>query len=264
MAHMAHYESDSERRYKPCQVLSGNQVACAIWFEDTLHHYGVPTILFDLYLLVQDIDEAAELLVKAGWVIDSQGPHTIGNAEVELPQKRLIFPSSQAITVLLPAQEWKFSLMADSASDGTSLTTEGTSLTTDDTSLTTDDTSLTTDDTPLTTESSPENVFFPPLPGFLDALIESWLDCPCDDGMLLIHLACQISYLYAYAPALKQRSFAERMKYEHRQFHFDVLAGMQIGTIPFRKHERAIRDALLQGQYELRECSMSCDNEEIP
>jgi len=60
--------------------------------------------------------------------------------------------------------------------------------------------------------------------------------------MLLIHLACQIPYLYAYAPALKQRSFAERMKYEHRQFHLDVLARMETGTIPFRRHQRAIRD----------------------
>lgn len=107
------------------------------------------------------------------------------------------------------------------------------------------------------------NMSFPPLSGFLDALIETWLDCPSDDPMLLIHLACQISYLYAYAPILKKREFAKRMKHEHRQFHFDVLAGMDTGTIPFRKHQRAIRDALRQGEYELQECSASRDNEDL-
>ncbi|KAJ5048405.1 hypothetical protein N7489_002091 [Penicillium chrysogenum] len=216
---MPHHNSDTKPRYKPCQVLSDHKVPYAIWFEDTLHHYGVPTWKFDLYLLVSDLDKAAELLVEAGWVLDSQGPHQIGNARVELPQKRLISPTSKTITVLLPAQEWKFPLMESP-----------------------DDASGTTD--------SHEDVAFPPLPGFLDALIESWLDCPSDDSMLLLHLACQISYLYEYAPAVKQRSFAEQMKYEHRQFHFDVLAGMQTGTIQFRKHQRAIRDALLRGQYE--------------
>lgn len=104
---------------------------------------------------------------------------------------------------------------------------------------------------------------FPPLAGLLDALIESWLDFPSNGSMLWIFLGCQISYLYAHVPALKERSFAEQMKYEHRQYHFDVLAGMAFGTLPFRRHQRAIRDALLQGQYELRECSAPCDDKEL-
>lgn len=110
-------------------------------------------------------------------------------------------------------------------------------------------------------ENAPSyRVLYPPLPGLLDALIESWLDCPTDDVALLIILACQISYLYAYAQALKANSFADQMKLEHLQYHSDVLAGMETGTLAFRKHQRAIRDALLQGQYELRECSAPYDN----
>ncbi|RJE18319.1 hypothetical protein PHISCL_09346 [Aspergillus sclerotialis] len=53
------------------------------------------------------------------------------------------------------------------------------------------------------------------------------------------------------------------MKYEHRQFHFDVLAGMTSSTFPFRNHQCGIRDALLQGRYELQECSASRDNEAL-
>ncbi|CDM29324.1 unnamed protein product [Penicillium roqueforti FM164] len=105
MSAMPHIKSDTEKRYEPCQVLFDHQVACVVWFKDTLHHYGVPTVMFELYVLVQDIDEAAELLVSAGWVIDSEEPLTVGSAEVELPQRRLVSPTTQTTTVLLPAQE---------------------------------------------------------------------------------------------------------------------------------------------------------------
>lgn len=105
----------------------------------------------------------------------------------------------------------------------------------------------------LKDDPTQQKVPIPPLAGFLDALIESWLDCPSDDATLLITLVVQISYLYAHVPALKEKSFAEQMKYENRQFHFDELMGVDTGTIEFRKHLRAIRDGLLQGQYELQE-----------
>ncbi|KAJ5360496.1 hypothetical protein N7517_009687 [Penicillium concentricum] len=101
---MPHQESSTERRYKPCQVLSDHQIPYVIWFEDALRHYDVPTFKFNLFLLVSDLDRAAELLIKAGWVIDSQGPRKIGNAKVELPQKHLVAPTSQTMTVLLPAE----------------------------------------------------------------------------------------------------------------------------------------------------------------
>lgn len=68
-----------------------------------------------------------------------------------------------------------------------------------------------------------QTVPIPPLAGLLDALIEPWLECPSDDVMLLIGLTVQISYLYGNDPASKEKSFAEQMKYENRQFHLDVL-----------------------------------------
>jgi hypothetical protein len=223
-------------RYKPCLIFNDNQVPYVIWFEDALFHYGVPTVLFDLYILVTNIDVAADCLIKAGWTVDTQSPHRIGSVEVEIPQQRLMAPDSQTTTVLLLASDWKFPLTSDSALERVPF-----------------------DELPGQTLS------FSPLSGLLDALMESWLDGPGDDDpsdSLLLYLAVQINYLYGHAPALKERSFANQLKYEHRQFHFDVLAGMST-TLPFRKHQRGIRDALLQGRYELRECSAPRDNEDL-
>ena len=235
--HLGTGEGGDEIRYSVCQVLIEHQVPHVVWFEDTLVHYGVPTAVFDLYILVKDIELAANLLAKAGWSSDMQLPHLVGNAKVDLvdfPQQRLISPKGQTRTVLLPAADWRFSLTHNARLEWVPL------------------------------EIMPSlKVPFPPLASFLDALIESWLECPSNYEMLSLVLACQISYLYAHVPALKEKSFAEQLRLEHRQFHFDVLAGMETGTIPFRKHQLAIRDALLRGQYELRECSASRDNKDL-
>ena len=200
--HVGPLNGPREPRYKASRVFSDHQVPHALWFEDALVYYGVPTAVFDLYILVVDIDFASDILAMAGWTFDMQGPHRIGNAEVDLevfPQQRLISPDNQTRTVLLPAADWKFPLTLD---------------------------------TPLqhpTVKNDPsQRVPLPPLPGLLDALIECWLDCPSDDSMLLLGMDCQIFYLYGHAPALK-KSFAEQMKY-----HFDVLMGFHAGTVRFR------------------------------
>ncbi|KAL4928945.1 uncharacterized protein BDV17DRAFT_281742 [Aspergillus undulatus] len=185
-----------------------------IWFEDALVHYGVPTVDFDLYVLVLDIDAAANSLIKAGWIVDTQSPHRIGDAVVKIPQRPLISPDQQTKTVLLLASDWRSLLATDSPLERVPVT----------------------DQIPL------PKLLFPPLSGLLDALIESWLAGPSEDPTLLLHLGCYFNYLYEY-------------------FHFDLLAGMASSTFPFRDHQRGIRDALLQGRYELQECSASRDND---
>jgi len=104
----------------------------------------------------------------------------------------------------------------------------------------------------LKDDASNQKLPIPPLAGFLDALIECWLDRPSDDAMLLITLVVQISYLYAHIPALEKKSFVEQMKYENRQLYFDGLMVVFTGTIEFRKHQRAIGGALLQDRYKLQ------------
>jgi hypothetical protein len=87
-------------------VLRDRKIPRVVWFEDTLHYYGIPTVVFDLYILVPDIDTAADCLVKAGWLVDTQGRPTIGNAYVDLPQRRLVCPDGHTKSVLLPAVDW--------------------------------------------------------------------------------------------------------------------------------------------------------------
>ncbi|PKY06761.1 hypothetical protein P168DRAFT_288663 [Aspergillus campestris IBT 28561] len=242
--HLGTGKPSTEKRYRVSQVLSDHQVPHVVWFEDALVHYGVPTAVFDLYILVEDIELTAECLAKAGWTFDMHRPHRIGNAEVDLmslPQQRLISADNHTRTILLPATDWNFSL-TDAQLEYADIRPDSAS----------------------SDNKLPFKVPFPPLAGLLDALIESWLECPSDDTMLSIVLACQISYLYAHVPVLKQqKSFVEQMRYEHRQFHFDVLAGMETGTLPFRRHQRPIRDALRRGEYELRECSAPRDTKEL-
>ncbi|KAG4430211.1 hypothetical protein IFR05_014313 [Cadophora sp. M221] len=110
-------------------------------------------------------------------------------------------------------------------------------------------------------ETSPEN-FIPSLPALLDCLIDKLLDDPLTECDFFNHLAMLILYLYEYSPDVKRRSFAEELKYDHRQFHYDRSSGMSAG-LPFIRHQRKIRDALRNGTYQLCDCSADRNNEEL-
>jgi len=104
---------------------------------------------------------------------------------------------------------------------------------------------------------------YPSLPTLVDSLIKSFLEAKPEENGFWHRLAVYIGYLYTYVPALKDPSFANLLKYEHRQYHFDMLAGMKGWTLAFHKHEGLIREALRQGKYEVTECSASRDNEDL-
>ncbi|RDL35685.1 uncharacterized protein BP5553_06297 [Venustampulla echinocandica] len=238
----------SAPRLYPCYLLQDNKIPSVVWFEDALGHHGVSTVVFNLYLLVDDIEAAAQVLVRDGWSIvafDSSQfdigfsakahrrllpPQTLNENDPTKasthftgppppPAPPTNRPASATTTILLPAEEWNYKL-------------------------------------PPSTDVVTS--YYPPLPDLLDALIDSFLDCT--PGMLFAHLACQVGYLYQYVSALKSPSFSDQLKYDHRQFHLDSLSGMSTGTVPFAKHQRAIREALREGNYTLQTCSASRDN----
>ncbi len=199
-------------RYEPCLFLQEEGIPSVVWFEDAIGHYGVPTVVFDLYLLVSDIDAAAEVLLRRGWTYakeQSANYHFLryhpdvrrcrlnppGTDETPKPPRE--DPPGPTTTVLLPASDWK-------------LPSEKLLL-------------------------SRTRGFIPSLPDLTDGLIEKVLDSPGYPD-LEDHVSVHISYLYAHVTALKARSFASELKHENRQFHHDVLSGFQTGTRPFLAH----------------------------
>lgn len=234
-------------RFQPYYSLLEAAIPCVVWCEDAIAHYSVPTVVFKLYVLVPNIDEAATVLVQKGWTLSESSQTTFGNASLNSPHRCLTPPIDPTVksntwspgmgpppppsrrppgptkTVLLPAAEWNFILPSFDRSQ----------------------TSL-----------------FPPLPELLDALVDKLLDDPLTDSMFWGHLNVLISYLYGYVPILREKSFAEKLKFDHRQFHFDRLSGMSTG-LPFIRHERSIRDALRRGTYQLKDCSADSNDETL-
>lgn len=225
-------------RYTPCFILQEARVPCVVWFEDALWHYGVPTSVFDLYLLVLDIDLAAEVLIDKGWN-DAPPPtkftfHFLAS-HPEIARRRLDPPGANEVrppswpptppaevrlrpgtTVLLKAADFNFPAEKFAP-------------------------------TPASLE-----IYFPPLPVLTDALIDSLLDAP-HDSRLQGAMAVQVCYLYQHVRELKEQSFSKEIKYENRQFHYDALSGVDIGTLPVIAVERRVRDELRKEQRQLQE-----------
>ncbi|KAH6624536.1 hypothetical protein B0J18DRAFT_428568 [Chaetomium sp. MPI-SDFR-AT-0129] len=214
------------RRYEPCLALRARDIPCLVWFEDALASYGVPTVVFDLYLLVPDIDEAANALAEKGWT--DAGPQTATSHPLKapIPQRRLnppnftppdwkprpgppsTEPPGPTTTVLLPATDWNVpveKLRLSSLED-----------------------------------------FIPPLALLLDALIDSLLDAPLGT-LLWLRLNTYVSYLYGNCASLKTQDFATNLQLDHRQFHYDALSKW-ISGIPFLREQRQIRDEIREGK----------------
>lgn len=211
----------SPSRYEACSILQEHHINCAIWFEDAIAHYGVPTVLFDFYLLVPDIEKAAELLRQHGWHTaprqDADIFHFLeGSPMLKLPLSylRLIPPGwdekVEDRTVLMPADTWNFTAYPPTQS----LTIPG--------------------------------GFYPPLPALLDSLIDGWLDAPRGSN-LQSHVSVQLAYVYGHVAQVKETSFVEQLRPEHRQFHLDYIEGRSIWTLPCCDHQREVRDGFLKG-----------------
>ena len=59
--------SNLNPRHLPCALLHSQGIRCIVWFKDVIAHYGVPTIVFSLYVLVQDPVSTARLLLQNRW-----------------------------------------------------------------------------------------------------------------------------------------------------------------------------------------------------
>lgn len=57
----------SIERYPACRLLKESGIPCYLWAEDALAYYGVPTVVFDVHIVVGDVKKAADALVERGW-----------------------------------------------------------------------------------------------------------------------------------------------------------------------------------------------------
>lgn len=102
-------------RYSPAHALHRAGQRCVVFFEDAGAYHGVPTCLFDLYLLVDDIDAAAGVLTGGRWV-PVPSKRRIGNSTVDVDLRRLarrdVEQQPAQDVVLLSARDWYFDLAA--------------------------------------------------------------------------------------------------------------------------------------------------------
>lgn len=107
------------QRYKPCDILNENGVSNAVWFEDALAYYGSDTVVFDLYLLVADIQTATKLPVQAGYAeaCEEATVPTFNDRSCRsgLQLKRPTNDTSGDDIFLLSNQVWRCSLPQQSA-----------------------------------------------------------------------------------------------------------------------------------------------------
>jgi hypothetical protein len=187
-------------------------------------------VVFDLHLLVPDLDEAARALIERGWTdagpLNStyhflMGPisqrrlnppnytPTVQKSSAWPPPPPSQDPPGPTTTVLLPAADWNVLIEK-------------------------------------LRPSSP-GCFVPPLDLLLDALIDSLLDAP-SNTVLRTRLTTHVSYLYGHCTSLKTQDFAANMRLDHRQFHYDALSKPSMGTVPFIEEQRQIRDEIREGK----------------
>lgn len=215
--------SSQDERYLPCRVLIQNHIPCYIWAEDALRYYGVRTAVFTLQIMVQDNEAAAKILTENDWDLQ---PDSVRPYSIGDAKAKFLAKSNAT------GEKQLITLL--SSSEWT-----------------------------IAPPTADQNSMIPGLPELVDALIDKWLDEPADNVQFRIMLAVYLCYLYEYNKELKRHDFARELKFEHRQYHFDVLAGVTQGSKGFRKHQIKIRQLLRRGDFELCECSADRNDETI-
>lgn len=213
-------------RYEPCRLLQASRIPFIVWGEDALKHYGVPTCLFDLYLVVPDIDAAAAVLASSGWQPSvARYPRSVSHRRLSSPLKYahpLPSGDTSPVVSLLPSSDWNYTFDLDHQ-------------------------------TKINTAT--EMNMFPPLPCLVDALIDVLLSIPEPSEGLYRLASLWVSYLYGYVPIVKTRQFADQLRFDNRQFHLDAVSGMPYNMLPYLRHARALRLELQQGTRQLVDCS---------
>ena len=175
-----HGNNNPFRGHEGTKALKSCSIPFAVWGEDLLRHFGVPTIIFDHFLLVPNPETAASKLESRGFHPLPPNPRYCFLEELTRNSIRLSHASGQHIddhlaVVLLPADAWHFSMSL----------------------------------------LSPKSDIIPPLP----AVIESYIDTYLDAEMLYFrcHLSTHMAYLAEYVRDTKDPGFPGMLRYKYQQ-----------------------------------------------
>ncbi|KAL1963489.1 hypothetical protein VTN77DRAFT_8070 [Rasamsonia byssochlamydoides] len=165
----------SIQRYAACRILKDSGIPCYIWAEDALSYYGVRTGLFDICIVVDDVKQAADVLIKR-----EEGTSYL----VEPQVVRATVDPLNCVVALTASSDWNITLP---------------------------DVSSHAYCHPQRDDRWP---FIPPLHDLLDSLIQRWLDARDEPSAFRMHLASFLGYLYDYVPILQLPEFSQYLRVE--------------------------------------------------
>lgn len=228
-------------RYEPCKVLLDAGISCKIWGDDAMPWCGFPSIGSDVFILVRDTKQASEILKSQGFVPTAPNPRFKCTPELNLDVPRLV-PTALANValgksllsysdetgllqaddrvlrgvLLLPAADWNYTL--PESLDGF-------------------------------------HQLHPYLHEFFDSVVEKWMDLGEESDGLRGYIGSILIYRAAYMDEFWTEDFESKVRKEHHQLLFDLLAGGVVGRSDLEQrscqlHHRNIRDRILQGLHE--------------
>lgn len=217
-------------RNEPCEILRRGGVACLLWLEDAIANYNVPTCVFDRYLLVSDLDDAARRLHRAGWIdvgMDARPrsfltrpPQTIQYLYLDPPTVKEKEPSETMTGLMMPPLP-----------EGPLPPTRTILLSASDFSVSIER---------LLPGLLLHDHFIPPLAFLVDGLISGVLDAP-PESPLDRRLYIQLVYLYAHCRDMDSPELIGQLRPENRQFHIDALTGPSVGKSPLIAWGRQVK-----------------------
>ncbi|KAJ5218729.1 uncharacterized protein N7498_000828 [Penicillium cinerascens] len=233
--------SQVDPRFEPCDLLLQARIPCKIWGEDVLSFYGVPTVVFDLFILVSNPNEASQSLINQGYSLSTPNPRFAHIPEL-----------SHRVSRLVP------SVLADKTTRTSSLSSsDGLGLVEADDTVLTGVVLLSASDWnyPLPDSVTGLQELVPSLHEYFDCIVEKWMDLPKDSDDLRDHLAIHIGYHSLYLDEVWTEDFEKQVRKEHRQFLFDLLADGAAGRVDLLHSEcqvyhRDIKGRILEGNHE--------------
>lgn len=191
--------------------MTNNGIQNVVWLEDVLVLHGSNTTGWDLCLLVKDPPEAATCLSSFGYHQTAAEERFQYDPEITETSIRVTQSASKETAVtLLPAQHWHFDIQRQGQN-------------------------------PL-----------PPLHTFLDSVMDFWLKISSKDYMerldFALYIASLIRSCYGLtdedATKLRSNAYREKLKREHRELHYDIVAAKQsfIHTARHRYHAQQYRE----------------------